>query len=438
MLLYLIIGLVAGLLAGLAAGYFWKASQLNQDIEKAVASHSTVLELRNRLQEAAQEMKSETQRLQTSLMEQTRLKEQLAQSEMRLASQQEELKSLQKQFATEFENLANRIFEDKSKKFQQENKDQLDVVLRPFRDKLTDFETKVEKVYKEENNERIHLKAEIKLLSDLNKQLSNEANNLAEALKGSNKQQGNWGEMILEKILERSGLQSGVEYETQTSDVNSDGRTIRPDVVVHLPDQKHIIIDSKVSLIAYNQMIAAETDEDRARHLKLHIESIRSHIKLLSEKNYSSAQKLTSPDFVLLFMPIEAAFSSAMQQDSDLYNFAWDKKVVLVSPTTLLATLRTVASIWKQEKRTRNAEEIASEAGKLYDKFVGFVEDLVDVGKRMESAKSSYDGAMKKLVEGTGNLVNRAEKMKKLGAKAEKSIDSRIIDRAQSNEELPL
>ena len=308
-------------------------------------------------------------------------------------------------------------------------------MLSPFRQKLTDFENKVEKVYKEENNERINLKAELKLLSDMNKQLSTDANNLASALKGSNKSQGNWGEMILEKILERSGLTAGQEYEVQTSDQNQDGRIIRPDVVVHLPEGKHIIIDSKVSLIAYNSMIAAGSDEERERYLKAHLESIRSHIKQLSEKNYATAKKLVTPDFVLLFMPIEAAFSAAMQLDSELYNYAWDKKVVLVSPTTLLATLRTVASIWVQEKRTRNAEEIALEAGKLYDKFSAFVDDLIDVGKRMDSAKGSYEEAMKKLTSGTGNLVGRAEKMRKLGARNQKDINPLLVERSSQNED---
>ncbi len=350
--------------------------------------------------------------------------------ERRLSEQKSELEQLNKKFTTEFENLANRILEEKSQKFSDQNKTNLDIILNPFKERLKEFELKVDHAYRTESAERVTLKTEIKNLVELNKQISEEANNLATALKGDNKQQGNWGELVLEKVLERSGLQEGSEYKTQITSTNVDGDKIRPDVVIFLPDEKHVIVDSKVSLVAYNACVNSINEEDRLKYLKLHIESLRSHIKLLSDKNYQTAAGFESPDFVLLFVPIESSFSLAVQGDAELFNFAWDRKIVIVSPSTLLATLRTIASIWKQERQTRNALQIAEEGGKLYDKFVAFYDDLKAVGKKMEDAKESYVDAMKKLYDGSGNLVKRAEKMKELGAKTTKQLPQNIIDRA--------
>ncbi len=431
-----IVYILVGLVVGMVIGYLFLSMRMQQRLNDSVQQHPVTVELRKNAEALLAEIKLERDAKLSFATKHATAEAELLGLQAKLDNQVKEVKELKDQFKLEFENLANKIFQDKSEKFTQHNREQMDTVLNPFKEKLRDFENKVEKVYKEENTERINLKAELKQLSELNKQLSSEANNLATALKGSNKHQGNWGEMILEKILERSGLQPGVEYETQTTDENASGEKIRPDIVVHLPEGKHIIVDSKVSMIAYTNMVAAADETERERFLKLHIDSIRSHIKLLSDKNYYTAKKLVAPDFVLLFMPIEAAFSQAMQNDNELYNYAWDKKVVLVSPTTLLATLRTVASIWTQEKRTRNAEEIAQEAGKLYDKFVGFVEDLIDVGKRMDSAKSSYEDAMNKLSTGTGNLVNRAQNMKKLGIKTSKELNPKLVERSNENEQL--
>ena len=349
----------------------------------------------------------------------------------KLAEQKSELEQLNQKFTKEFENLANRILDEKSQKFTEQNKSNLDIILNPFKEKLKEFEQKVDKAYKTESDERITLKTEIKNLIDLNKQISEEANQLAVALKGDNKQQGNWGEMVLEKVLERSGLVQGVEYKMEFATTNSDGDRIRPDAVIFLPDNKHVIVDSKVSLIAYNSCVNSTNEDDRLKFLKAHIESLRGHVKLLSDKNYQTAVGLESPDFVLLFVPIESSFSLAVQGDAELFNFAWDRKIVIVSPSTLLATLRTIASIWKQERQTRNAIEIAEEGGKLYDKFVGFYDDLVKVGKKMDDAKGDYSEAMKKLYDGSGNLVRRAEKMKELGAKTTKQLPQNIIDRAK-------
>ena len=346
----------------------------------------------------------------------------------KLSSQKAELEELQKRFTTEFENIANKLLEEKSRKFTEQNKINLDVILDPLKEKIKSFEEKVEKTYKEESAERITLKAEIKSLVEMNKQISDEANNLAKALKGDNKKQGNWGEIILEKILERSGLQKDSEYRTQVTSTNVDGSTIKPDVVIYLPDEKNIIIDSKVSLVAYEAFVNSESEEERERYRKDHLLSIKSHIKTLSDKNYQTAAGFNTPDFVLLFVPIESSFSIAIQADQDLFNYAWERKIVIVSPSTLLATLRTIASVWKQEKQTRNAMEIANESGKLYDKFVGFIEDMEKLGKQLETVQNSYDEAKKKLSTGNGNLVTRVENIRKLGAKNTKNIPQKFLE----------
>lgn len=351
----------------------------------------------------------------------------------RLENQKQEIENLHQRFRVEFENLSAKILEEKSQKFTEQNRVNMDVILNPLREKIKDFEQKVEQSYKIESAERNTLKGEIKNLIDLNKQISEEANNLARALKGDTKKQGNWGEVILERILERSGLTKGSEYELQFSTNNEEGKRIQPDVIINLPDNKHIIIDSKVSLLAYEMMVNAGSDEDREKALKEHVLSVRTHIKNLSEKNYQTSSDLTTPDFVLLFMPIESSFGMAVQADNELFSFAWDRKIVIVSPSTLLATLRTISSIWKQEKQTRNALEIARQGGALYDKFKNFMDDMIDVGTKMGSARKSYEDAMLKLSTGTGNIVKRIEDLKKLGAKATKDLPVGLIERAEEN-----
>ncbi len=422
--------LIIGLLLGAVVAYFFNALKSSQRLESDVQKHPVVGELRLSNERLRSEVEQMRKLERTQIAELASAREQLSGMSKRMEEQAVEVNEIRNQFKLEFQNLANKIFDEKSEKFANQNKVQLDSLLNPFKDKLRDFETKVEKVYSEENKDRINLKAEIKLLSDMNKQLSSDANNLAIALKGSNKSQGSWGELILEKILERSGLQNGVEFKKQHTSSNEDGDKIRPDVVIYLPDGKHIVIDSKVSLIAYNSMIAASDDITRERFAKAHVDSFRSHVKLLGEKNYHTSKDYITPDFVLLFTPIEAAFGVVMQQDNDLYNYAWDRRIIIVSPTTLLATLRTVATMWNQEKRTKNAEAIADEAGKLYDKFVGFLDDLIDVGKKIDSAKKTFEDSMNKLYLGTGNLINRAQKMKKLGARTTKEINTKLAERA--------
>lgn len=336
-----------------------------------------------------------------------------------------DLNSVKENLSKEFENLANKIFQEKMSSFKQENKLGLDNVLNPFKEKLSEFQTVVSKYRDDEIKETSSLKSEIKMIYELNKKLGAEAQNLTKALKGDNKAQGNWGEFILEKILEGSGLREGFEYTLQGKDMglkNEDGAIQRPDVIVNLPDEKHLIIDSKVSLVAYERYIGSETKEQSEPHLKDFTLSIKNHIKGLSDKKYHHLDKLLTPDFVFLFIPIEGAFSEAIQADIELFSYAWDRKIILVSPTTLMVTLKTVESIWRQEKQNKNALDIAKQAGDLYDKFVGFTEDLMNLKNSLNRSQESFDLVMKKLSDGRGNIMSRFDKLKALGAKANKSI----------------
>lgn len=346
----------------------------------------------------------------------------------KLEQQQQDVERLQKKFQMEFENVANKILEVNSEKFTEKNQKNISDILHPLNEKLRNFEKKVEDTYEKGLKDQTDMKAELKKLQELNQRISSEANSLTKALKSDNKQQGNWGEMILDKVLERSGLREGSEYSKQYSAQNDEGKRLQPDVVINLPDNKHIIVDSKVSLIAYTNWVNADNEIDRTAYKKAHIASLQAHIKGLSEKHYNNLQGINSPDFVLLFLPIESSFSMAIENDNDLYGFAWDRKVVIVSPSTLLATLRTVASIWKQENQTRNILEIADAGAKLYDKFVGFVEDMEKIGKGIETTRTNYDSAMKKLSEGRGNLVNSTQKLKKLGVKTKKDLPEHLLD----------
>jgi DNA recombination protein RmuC len=347
----------------------------------------------------------------------------------RAEEHKKESEELNSKLTAEFRNIAGIILEEKSKKFTDQNKENLDAVLSPLKEKLDEFKRKVEDTYDKESRETFSLKEEVRKLQELNFRMSEEANNLTKALKGDTKKQGNWGELVLEKILERSGLERDREYKAQVTTQNIAGETIKPDFVVYLPENKHIIIDSKVSLTAYEMLVNAETDEEREQYKKEHVASLRSHIKLLGEKNYQTAELFNSPEFVLMFVPIESSFGIAVQADQELFNYAWERKIVVVSPSTLLATLGTIASVWKQEKQTRNAIDIAKQGGALYDKFVGFMNDLTEVGKKMDAAKDSYKEAMSKLVEGRGNIVRGIENLKTLGAKTTKSLDQKLLDR---------
>jgi len=340
----------------------------------------------------------------------------------KLISQKQELEEIQKKFTTEFENIANKILKQNSQEFTISNQKNISEILNPLKEKIQTFEQKVAETHEKEMRDNISLREEVKKLYELNYKISEEANNLTKALKGDTKLQGSWGELVLERILERSGLIENEEYEKQVSFRNDNNELIRPDIIIKLPDNKHIIIDSKVSLVAYERYINADNNEEKEKYSRLHIESIKNHVKLLNEKNYSGASLLNTPDFVLMFLPIEASFSVAIQKDIELFNYAWDKRIVIVSPSTLLATLKTIASIWKNEKQTQNALEIANEGGKLIDKIISLMEDMKKIGNQLETVQKTYNEANIKLYTGKGNIVSRVKNMQRLGAKNTKNI----------------
>jgi len=348
--------------------------------------------------------------------------------------QKQEVEQLQEKFTKEFENLANKILEEKTTKFTEQNKENLKNILSPLQDKIQLFEKKVEDTHKESIDYHAALRQQILGLREMNEQMSKETLNLTKALKGDSKMQGNWGELILERVLEKSGLEKDREYFVQQSFVAEDGNRVFPDVVINLPDGKKMVVDSKVTLTAYERYINEENEDLKTQYLKEHVISINRHVEQLGNKNYHDLYQMESPDFVLLFIPIESAFAIALNEDTSLYNKAFEKNIVIVTPSTLLATLRTIDSMWTNQKQQENALEIARQAGALYDKFEGFVSDLVKIGKKMDEAKVEYQGAMNKLVDGKGNLITSVEKLKKMGAKAKKSLPENIINRAASIE----
>lgn len=338
----------------------------------------------------------------------------------------DESQRLQETLTLQFENLAQKIFDEKSAKMTDQNFQQLSTLLSPLRERIKDFEKKVEDTYSSERADRNHLKGEISRLIELNQTMSKEAQNLALALKGENKTQGNWGELILENILERSGLRKGEEYFTQETMKGLSGETLRPDVIVRLPDGKHLIVDSKMTLTAYEAAVSAPSEAEKDKFALAHVDSLKRHINDLSDKKYHLADQVISPDFVMLFMPLEPAFAMAFKLKPELFEQAWDKNVAIVSPTTLLSTLRTVASLWKQERQQRNALDIAKRGGELYDKFAGVVKDLETLGERLNSVQKTHADVMTKISSGRGNLISQVEKLKELGAKAEKSLPPAI------------
>ncbi|MCI4670925.1 MAG: DNA recombination protein RmuC [Bacteroidia bacterium] len=355
----------------------------------------------------------------------SRMKESYSQLSHQMDNRQKDLGQLQQSFRLEFESLARNILERNSKKLASDNQFQLHHLLQPLKDRIEDFEKRVENTYQKEARERFSLQREIEKLVGLNLQMSEEARNLTRALKGDKKLQGNWGEMILSKILESSGLREGHEFVVQGKNMDlksHDGRRLQPDVVICLPENKHLIVDSKVSLVAYEKLIHAESEARREALLKQHLDAVQIHINQLSEKRYDDLEGVNSPEFTLLFMPIEPAFNLALQHKTDLFSYAWDKKIILVGPTTLSATLRTVASLWKLEQQNEYAQEIARQGGALYDKFVGYVNEMEKIGASLEKAQRSYHDAMLKLKDGQGSLSSRAEKLRLLGIKNRKEL----------------
>ena len=426
----LIIGLVTGSIIGWLIGR-GKGTTSQEVSTTLIVEQEKNKALQNQVEALNQKLESERNRIEELNKNLSTTEADYRNLEEKLEERKKELDELQSKFSKEFENLANKILDEKSKKFTDLNKNTLNDLLDPLKEKIKTFEKRVEETYDKELRDKISLKEEVKKLYELNNKISEEANNLTRALKGDNKKQGDWGEVILETILERSGLAKGREYRTQVVTKNSEGTTIKPDYLVMLPDNRHIIIDSKVSLVAYEGFVNSDDDEQKEYYLKAHLDSMKTHVKVLSDKNYFSALDFNTPDFVLMFVPIESSFSAALQADQELFNFAWEKRIVIVSPTTLLATLRTVASIWKMEKQSQNAFMIAEESGKLYDKFVGFFDDMKKVGLQLDSAKNSYTDAMRKLYEGKGNMISKAEKIRELGAKTTKTLDPKLVERAQ-------
>jgi DNA recombination protein RmuC len=424
-----IAGVIVGALVAwllLRQSYASKVAEFREKsmgLEKDLASFNDRLKWLSAEKEKVEASYAEERKLSVVAREELARKETSLEGAMdKLRTQKTEMEEIQKRLITEFENISNKLLKINSQEFTQLNLANIGNILNPLKEKIEKFEKKVEETYEKGYKDQGDLKLELKKLYELNNRISEEANNLTRALKTDTKKMGNWGELILERILELSGLVKGQEYYTQYSDKNDEGIPIRPDVVVLLPDKKHIIIDSKVSLVAYNHYVNSEDDAERERFLKLHLDSVRAHIKGLSEKDYQTAAGLDTPDFVLLFMPLEPAFHLALQNDQELFYFAWQKKIVIVSPTTLLATMKTVESIWKHEKQTRNAMEIASQGKSMLEKLYNFLADMEKLGNQIETLKGTYDQAHKRLKSGKGNLVNQAIKLTKLGVKTDKTL----------------
>lgn len=436
---WLLVLLLAGLLfAGFVAGNYWrslKSGKLRGKLEEEIKYlnlknddySSAINDLKEQLQAADEKRYELGRQLATS-------ESQLKESLNKLENQKDELEKLESKFIKEFQLVANKLLESTGQKLNEKNKETIDGLLRPLKENIKDFEEKVDLTHKESIRQNISLKEQLQYLKDQNLKITKEAENLTKALRGDSKMQGNWGELILERVLEKSGLEKDIAYFREQSHKNTEGSIIRPDVIVSLPNGSKLVVDSKVSLSAYNDYVNSD-EAERPLHLKKHLLSINKHVEQLSSKKYEDIYELESPDFVLMFIPIETAFSTALNADSELWVKAFDSNIVIVTPSTLLATLRTVSSLWDSEKQRQNAIEIARQAGNLYDKFVGFVTDLTEVGRKMDMAKRDYEGAMNKLVDGKGDLISRTEKLKILGAKAKKSIPENLLKRAAEAQE---
>ncbi len=373
------------------------------------------------------------QQSQARVKAETELAAERRQSADKLQTLQQSAQEAKTALSDQFKNLANEILEEKSKRFAEQNQQNLDTLLKPLQEKLSDFRKQVDETYQSEARERFALKQEVEKLAGLNLRMTDETRALTNALKGESKTQGDWGELVLETILENSGLRKGEEYVVQDTQTISDGSRLQPDVVIRLPESKHLVIDSKVSITAYTRYVQSDDETVKTAELNGHVSSIRQHIQGLSAKNYQDLYGVGSIDFVLMFIPIEPAFLAAIRHAPDIYQEALKKNIVIVCPSTLLATVRTVAHLWRQEHQNRNAQEIARQCASLYDKFVGFVEDLDKVGQRLEQAQISYNDAVGKLKTGRGNLIRTAENVKKLGVKPNKSLPSKLTDVADDD-----
>ncbi len=435
-LLYLLIALAFLLIGYFLGNYIQKLKTKSthsalEEREQQMRNNLTVFEQRLREAENSKtQLQGEKEQLGNQII---RYQADLENLQLKNREQKEEVEKLQEKFTKEFENLANKILEEKSLKFTERNEKNIKDILTPLNEKIQLFEKKVEESQKENVGIHAALKEQLLNLQTQNLKITQEAENLTKALKGDSKMQGNWGELVLERVLEKSGLEKDREYSVQQSFTREDGSRVLPDVIINLPDGKKMIVDSKVSLTDYERYVNAD-EELREKYLKDHVNSLRRHVDQLSSKKYEDLYEMESPDFVLMFIPIEPAFAIAINNDNSLYNKAFEQNIVIVTPSTLLATLRTIDSMWNNEKQQRNAIEIARQAGALYDKFEGFVGDLTRVGKKMDDAKDEYKGAMNKLVEGRGNIITSIQKLKKMGAKAKKSIPEPLLKRAKEDD----
>jgi DNA recombination protein RmuC len=427
-ILFLLIGLIIGILAVWLVFHFKSEGLSNAMKEKCAMLQEQLLETKADLEKKEEALFTLNAQYSAKDMEFKNLT-------TRLLEQKQELNEIREKFNFEFRNLANEILEEKSKKFTEQNKTNIDLILKPLSERIKEFEKKVEETYDKEAQQRFSLKEEVKRLAELNQQISKEANSLTKALKGESKTQGNWGEVILESILEQTGLRKGHEYTIQES-FNIDGnKRFQPDVIVHYPGNRSIVIDSKVSLTAYENYVVAENENKLEAALKAHLLSVKNHINELASKNYHDIDGIKTLDFVVLFMPIEPAYLLAIQIEPQLWSYAYEKRILLISPTNLVAVLKMIESLWKQEFQNRNVLEIAQQGGALYDDFVRLSENLIKLGKKIEEASEHYKDTMQKITDGRGNLVSRVEKLKALGVKAKKSLPDSLLNRALEAEE---
>ncbi len=448
--LFLVLGLVVGLLSTVVVFivYQRQSKELKQKTEEVIPLKATQEALKSRMEDYLREnneYKSIVEEKNIEIQNHIRIAEQYKTQalalEEKLNTQKEEITSLREELNKEFKLLANEILEEKTKKFSELNEEKIGNILNPLKEKIQHFEKKVDETYNNETREKASLREELKSIININRQMSEDAQKLTSALKGDSKIQGDWGELQLELLLEKSGLIKGVHFDAQQSFRTDEGNLLRPDYIINLPENKNFIIDSKVSLTAYERYYNTEDSDEKSLFLKQHLTSVNQHIQDLGSKNYSMIHQINTPDFVFLYFALEPALTLALQHDNTLFDKALNKNIVLVSNSTLLASMRTVSFIWKQENQKQNVVEIAKESGLLYDKFANFTEDLLDLGKSMETSKKNYDLAMNKLVTSTkkgDTIVGRVEKLKTLGANASKSINQALINRVDSNEELLL
>ena len=423
--LWMIVGVVAGFAAGFVLAFLIQKSK-QALLAAQMASAQTEKD------NAATELEKMRAELATKMVEQATTVTKMEGLKEQLAEQKQAMADLQKRLTTEFENMANRILKERAAELSETNKKDLGAILNPLKDNIAEFKQQVREAYSLEMRDKAGLREQLKLLTEQNARISDEANNLTKALKGDVKQQGNWGEIVLERVLEMSGLHIGREFEREAVSKDDNDANKRPDVIVHLPDNKHVVIDSKVSLVAYDRLVNAPDNAAYETALKEQVASLKKHVNELAAKNYPNLPGLNAPDFVLMFVPIEAMFSVAVDADKNLFAYAWEKKIVIVSPTTLLATLRTIASIWQQENQTKNAFEIARLGGVLYDKMVGFIDDFQKIKRSLEAADKAYNDALGKMSTGKGNMLNTATRIKELGAKAGKTIPQNLLQDAEA------